>query len=69
MKRLALAVIVLVALVAVVAWNTERTPQTPSPVMAGKEQPRKPMPSKAADPRDTMRERPERERTGRPGDK
>jgi hypothetical protein len=47
----------------------ERAAQTTPPVTASKPQPedkaRKPAPVAAADPRDTARDRPDRERTGR----
>jgi len=56
--------------VAVVAWNRQAPEQLPPPFTAAKPQPeamaRKPAP---ADPRDTSRDRPERERTSRPGEK
>jgi hypothetical protein len=68
-SRVTLVIVLLAAVLAFVAWNVERGAQKTSPVAAGdvnpQEQSRKPVPSKAADPRDTSRERPGRERTSR----
>jgi lipopolysaccharide export system protein LptC len=61
--RVVIAVILLVAVVAVIAWNRERATETAPPVTAANPRPSKP----AADLRDASRERPERERTSRPG--
>ena len=71
-SRVTLVIVLLAAVLAFVAWNVERSAQTP-PTAAGNvkppEQSRKLVPSKGADPRDTSRERPGRERTSRPGEK
>jgi hypothetical protein len=64
-------IVLLAAVAAVIAWNIERGAQTAAPAAAAKtppvEQARKPAP-RPPDARDTSRERPERERTDRPGD-
>jgi hypothetical protein len=70
--RLTVAVVLLIVVVAIVAWNRQPPEQTASPVEK-KEQPqpvdkaRKPASTSATDPRDTSRDRPDRERTSRPG--
>ena len=69
-----IAAVLLVAFVAISAWNKQRSAQTAargdSPVPEAKAH--KPRPAageqSSADPRDTSRTRPERERTDRPGD-
>jgi hypothetical protein len=70
-SRVTLVIVLLAAVAAVIAWNIERAAQTAPPAAAGKappvEQARKPAP-RPPDARDTSRERPERERTDRPGD-
>jgi hypothetical protein len=69
-SRVTLVIVLLAAILAFVAWNVERGAQTP-PAVAGnvkpQEQSRKPAP-RATDARDFSRERPERERTDRPGE-
>jgi hypothetical protein len=70
-SRATLVIVLLAAVAAVIAWNIERGAQTAAPAAAAKtppvEQARKPAP-RPPDARDTSRERPERERTDRPGD-
>jgi hypothetical protein len=53
----------LAAAAAFIAWNN-RPPEPAVPLVA-KEAPRKPASTGSADPRDTARERPDRERTSR----
>jgi hypothetical protein len=72
-----IAAVLLVAILAVSAWNKQRSAQgvTPGASPAPEAKATKPRPKPAAseqpsaDPRDTSRARPERERTDRPGDK
>jgi serine/threonine protein kinase len=72
-----IAAVLLVAVLAVSAWNKQRSAQTVVPVdpPAPEAKAPKPRPKTAAseqpsaDPRETSRARPERERTDRPGDK
>ena len=63
------AVVVLLAVVAFTAWNS-RPPEQDVP-LAARDKPagKVPKPVATADPRDTARERPDRERTSRPGEK
>jgi len=72
-----IAAVLLIAVLAISAWNKQRSAQTVAPVAsptpeakAPKSRP-KPATSEqpSADPRETARARPERERTDRPGDK
>jgi len=71
-----IAAVLLVAVLAVSAWNKERSAQTAAPEVlpAPEAKAPKPRPKPAAgeqpsaDPRDTTRARPERERADRPGD-
>jgi len=67
--RLALVVVLLVGVVAFVAWNRQPPTDTAPPVATGKSQAldkaRKPAPVSSSDPRDTARDRPDRERTSR----
>ena len=67
--RVTVAVVVLAAIVAIIALNTGRAPQATGPGPSGKpqvdEKTRKPAPNQGADPRDTARERPGRDRTER----
>jgi hypothetical protein len=72
-SRVTLVIVLFAAVLAVVAWNMERAAQTTPPVTASRPYPEdkapKPAAAAAADLRDAPRERPERERTGRPGQK
>ena len=67
--RVAVAIVLLAAIVAIIALNTGRAPQATVPAAPGKpqadEKTRKPAPNQGADPRDTARERPGRDRTER----
>lgn len=65
--RVVVAVILLVAVIAVIAWNRERATETAPPVTAANPRPEEKARKPAADLRDASRERPERERTSRPG--
>jgi len=71
-----IAAVLLVAVLAVSAWNKQRSAQTVAPGVAPAPEAKAPKPSlkpaaseqRSADPRDTTRARPERERGDRPGD-
>ncbi len=71
-----MAAVLLVAVLAISAWNQQRSAQTVAPVASPTPEAKAPKswPKPAAgeqpsaDPRDTARARPERERTDRPGD-
>lgn len=67
--RVALAIAVLVAVLAVVVWTERRAVQTTPPGTASKpsleEKARKDLPAPAGGARDSSRDRPERERSGR----
>jgi hypothetical protein len=70
--RVGLAVVLLVAVLAISVWYKQRTPSHAEGDSAtgpsSGEKTRKPAPRLSGDPRDAPRERPERERTERPGD-
>jgi hypothetical protein len=65
--RVVVVVVLLVVVLAVIAWN--RQPPTQTGPLVSKDKPvdngRKAAPTRAADPRDTARDRPDRERTDR----
>jgi serine/threonine protein kinase len=71
-----IAAVLLVAVLAVSAWNKQRSAQTVAPGAAPAPEAKAPKPrpkpaaseQPSADPRETSRARPERERTDRPGD-
>jgi serine/threonine protein kinase len=71
-----IAVVLLVAVLAVSAWNKQRSAQTVAPGVSPAPEAKAPKPrpkpaageQPSADPRDTTRARPERERADRPGD-
>ena len=72
-----IAAVLLVAVLAVSAWNKQRSAQTVAPGASPAPEAKAPKPrpkpaaseQPSADPRETSRARPERERTDRPGDK
>ena len=66
-----IAAVLLVAVLAISAWNKQRSAQTVAPGASPAPEAKAPKarPKPAADPRETSRVRPERERTDRPGDK
>ena len=63
--RVAVAIILLAAVAALVAWNRQPPEQAAPVVVQEKPAPRKVQPPVTPDPRDTARERPDRERTAR----
>jgi hypothetical protein len=64
-SRLAMAIALLAAVIAVIAWNSQPPEQVAAPVVKDKPLAKPSKPLAAADPRDTARDRPDRERTSR----